>query len=1455
MSEPQRDSAPTNLAAVIAKSPSPAVPRRFSLRAWSLCVRTFFWLTVALVVLFVGAIAATRFWLVPNADQFRPRVVEELSKLTKQRVAIGSFSADWNGWSPEFRVSRLQILDPRGRVLLELPEIETRLSWRSLFAFEPRLSSLTVREPRVVVRRTSENQLTVAGIDVDLSDTSPGDPAILEWLLRQRYVQIAGGEFEWQDEWRKLPPLRLRDVNIRLANDGAYHRMGMRATPASEIASPIEFRTEFVGTRLRRVNEWDGNAYVRVDYANVGVLSRYLPLPIDIARGEGGIQAWFDVVDGRATAVTTDLVVRDARMTLQPTAQFQAQRAEAAPKSQTPSPSTTVDGKTVPPPIAFNALTGRFSWRETIKSKKVVDGSEMIDSSERWSLRDVAVTALNGEKLPPLSAELTLDRANAQLRGGEFRAAKIDLASANSLANVVAPLLPPQLIEHARASAPRGTLSDAVASWKVAADAQLSFDVSAQASALAWSRGVLPGASGLNGRLRATDQGGSFTFATSEKSARDVAQAAKQAVAKVGGVLAKKEAGKPELAVAKPTEPLVLDFGDRFEEPLLVGSANGSLQWKRLAAADTTRTPAKLAQWQVSSDGIDVQNEWLKMRFAGSWRSDDLGPGIAKISGKIDFLEGNAVHRYMPNTIADARRWVKGAITAGRANNATFSVEGPLWHFPFVDDKQGKLEIVAPVAGVTVDYADQWPRAENVEAVLSFRGNSFNANVSKATMAAATLSATQVKIADMGHAAVVDIRGSAASSLENFLRFVETSPVNRMIDRFTEGSKATGNAKLSLALSIPVADVEKTKVDGEVLFEGNRIDLPGDVPPLDAVTGRLSFSERGMSTKEIRATALGGATTINVATEQGTIKAEASGRAEMARLRENFDYPLLDQLVGAVDWKMEMQAPVARDATVPPVIKIAGTLAPQTLPFDRVYQAASTPRDATKPIAFTLVRNALAQGRDRIEFEVPSQLHAILERSAETVAAPRVVERAVIDFGAQKTALPARGYSLRGEIAKLDTDAALALLPAISGKNAKNVGGVKVESSAPDFVNVNLKVDRAIVFSHMLTDVSLRAQPSGLRWRLALRSKEASGVIAVDNEGESGNVEAVSVRLQRFAWPLPATEADGLATNTNNATSNNAAASGATDPRARWPKLDLIAESFVSDGRELGRLEIKAQPRSDEWQIESVKLTSADGSLSAKGRWKLPSRAPAANSTLAANGQTSVEVALNWKDAGRFMQRFGLPKGVERGEGELNGELEWTGSPAQFAYSKLGGKFALKTGGGRFTEMEPGIAKLLGVISLQSLPRRLSFNFDDLFGRGFAFDSIDAEVAIASGKASTDGFAIVGPAARVEIRGVADLDAETSALRVRVFPSLSVAAAIGIGLATANPAIGAAAWLGQKIARDPVERILMQEFEVAGPWANPEVKQTRGMNVGANTREETTEDGSTDSTRSAVKRN
>ena len=48
-------------------------------------------------------------------------------------------------------------------------------------------------------------------------------------------------------------------------------------------------------------------------------------------------------------------------------------------------------------------------------------------------------------------------------------------------------------------------------------------------------------------------------------------------------------------------------------------------------------------------------------------------------------------------------------------------------------------------------------------------------------------------------------------------------------------------------------------------------------------------------------------------------------------------------------------------------------------------------------------------------------------------------------------------------------------------------------------------------------------------------------------------------------------------------------------------------------------------------------------------------------------------------------------------------------------------------------KIDPGIGKLLSVVSLQTLPKVVTLDFTDIFSQGFAFDQISGNIEIAHG--------------------------------------------------------------------------------------------------------------------------
>jgi uncharacterized protein YhdP len=143
---------------------------------------------------------------------------------------------------------------------------------------------------------------------------------------------------------------------------------------------------------------------------------------------------------------------------------------------------------------------------------------------------------------------------------------------------------------------------------------------------------------------------------------------------------------------------------------------------------------------------------------------------------------------------------------------------------------------------------------------------------------------------------------------------------------------------------------------------------------------------------------------------------------------------------------------------------------------------------------------------------------------------------------------------------------------------------------------------------------------------------------------------------------------------------------------------------------------------------------------------------------------------------------------------------------------------------GQFLKADPGIAKLLGVLSLQSLPRRLSLDFRDVFSEGFTFDFVRGDVTIEQGQARTNNLQMKGVNAAVLMEGKVDIARETQDLRVVVVPEINAGTASLIA-SVINPAVGLGSFLAQLFLRRPLIEASTQEFHIDGAWADPQITQ------------------------------
>jgi uncharacterized protein YhdP len=154
----------------------------------------------------------------------------------------------------------------------------------------------------------------------------------------------------------------------------------------------------------------------------------------------------------------------------------------------------------------------------------------------------------------------------------------------------------------------------------------------------------------------------------------------------------------------------------------------------------------------------------------------------------------------------------------------------------------------------------------------------------------------------------------------------------------------------------------------------------------------------------------------------------------------------------------------------------------------------------------------------------------------------------------------------------------------------------------------------------------------------------------------------------------------------------------------------------------------------------------------------------------------------------------------------------------------LDGQVSVALESGQFLRVDAGPARLLGVLSLQALPRRLLLDFRDVFQEGFAFDNIGGDLKLANGVAHINSLRMRGVQATVLMEGRADLDRETQDLRVFVVPEINAGTA-SLAYAAINPAIGLGTFLAQWLLRRPLIAANTREFRVTGAWNEPKIER------------------------------
>jgi uncharacterized protein (TIGR02099 family) len=813
------------------------------------------------------------------------------------------------------------------------------------------------------------------------------------------------------------------------------------------------------------------------------------------------------------------------------------------------------------------------------------------------------------------------------------------------------------------------------------------------------------------------------------------------------------------------------DLAQFFRAPIALDTLDARVRWQRSAERlEVTVEEARFAN--ADAEGV----------IAGTWHSlpvqHERNPGFIDVKGTFSRANLARAGAYFPEKFATTRDWLDRSIQDGRSTGMRFELKGDLFHFPFAGGKEGRFLIEGDMRDGRLKYHPDWPSVDAIQGTFRFEGTRMEIRAQRAAIFGSRVAGAAAVIDDLAaKPPLLVIDGQVDTTGADSVRFLRESPLVNGPGAFTRAVAIEGPGSLKLHLVYPLWGPEPVQVAGQYQFDG-AVASVGRNLSMRNLRGELAFTEKGVRAPDITGTMFGHPATLRMVTQpEGGVLTLLEGRIDAESMRAHFSGPLAARFTGAADWRARLlSGREGSELAITSDLKGLAVALPEPL---------SKAAEESRPLA--LVFSKLGTENELITASAGKGVHARFGTRAERW-------HAALKFGEPVASEPLRdGLWLYGALPEADVDAwqAIFATPAAASAPAPT-------ASAPDLElrGIDLRLGRVRYLGRDFTQVAATLQKSGAEWSGSLQGPMVAGEVRWNPTGRG----RVAAKLQRLAIGEAAREIPEPP---------------AADTQNEPPAIDVVAERFDFRGRTLGKLEIKAEPMGEEWRIEKLNIGNAQVQLTSSGGWR----------RTGAGSLTTLAIKLDAESLNTLLGVFGYADYVRRGSGHLEGTLVWPGLPHEFAVSRISGSFRIEARRGQFAKIEPGAGKLLGLLSLQSLPRRATFDFRDVFSEGFAFERIHADVKVARGILLTENFEISGPAAFVTLAGEVSLPQETQTLTLHVVPEVSEGVALAATL-IGTPVLGLSTLVVSKLLNNPLGKVVAYEYLVTGSWDNPTVTRT-----------------------------
>lgn len=850
----------------------------------------------------------------------------------------------------------------------------------------------------------------------------------------------------------------------------------------------------------------------------------------------------------------------------------------------------------------------------------------------------------------------------------------------------------------------------------------------------------------------------------------------------ISGVSGKIRLRDLQAVVDLNTEALKVDYPYLFRQPLPAIAANGEMQVRRTEQGI-----------RLSARDLRVRNKDIE---STSWFDYEINFNDASVQAdhysRFQVFNANSTPVYLPANKMQPKslEWLDHAFISGGARNGEFTLRGPLKKMPFRNG-EGIFRIEFDSSDNVVNIWPPGPYATNVVAHAVFDGPSMTIYGYEAKVLDSNAQDILVKIDDMHYTPLI-IKASLYGSAQDALSYIEQTGTRKIFERVIDQVTVAGRQASTLNLIIPLHNSDRLSdkqkhlrlgintslYQGEISFEEWKLNFT-DIAPTVRIT------EKSVVAKPFTGRLNSQTVTLSIDTknheQKSVITTHLSGDLALGDFFDSVGYPFAQNIDGRsiVDAGLEMEIS-GPDSEVQhnPVLKVTTDLKGTGI---NLPQPLFKAENSIEPLSLTSVFNPPQVDS---EFRYGERMRGII-RSVHDKG-PMRITHADIRLQAGKPVLKKQpGFYVSGHLPELDID------------KWREVAWLQESGMGGDVrpVQVELAVDNFSYLNRNVSDILITLKRSLHNWELQLNADVLHGQVLIpirgfDKRGLSINIDYADYDRINLEHP------------------------GEHPKPADIPPFILKAKKLKFNNWDLNDVYMLADRVDNTVKMHSLRIKDPAVGLEGVGEWTVDEDD---------KHHTKLHLKFNSENVGKGLERFDFGGIIAGGTGTAEFDIGWDAPPSGFDLSILQGSAHIHAENGQVLELDPGGGRILGLLSLQTIPRRLALDFRDLFQEGYAFDVMSGTFTFSDGNAYSSNYYINGPVGRIDIKGrtgLVDQDYDQHVIfRPELSNSLPVIGAI-LGGSTGGWAMVVMDGMMRMFGGD-TDNLAKVQYTVTGPWDNP----------------------------------